>query len=56
MNGMLDGSDGQMPAIGDSVADDFGYICLDRGKRKLVNVVDGSKHNAETSHVQHFKQ
>ena len=22
------------------VADDFGYICLDKGKRKLVNVVD----------------
>ena len=38
------------------VADDFGYVCLDKGKRKLVNVVEGSKHNAETSHVQHFKQ
>ena len=24
-----------------SVADDFGYVCLDKGKRKLVNVVDG---------------
>ena len=23
-----------------SVVDDFGYICLDKGKRKLVNVVD----------------
>ena len=23
------------------VADDFGYVCLDKGKRKLVNVVDG---------------
>ena len=22
------------------VADDFGYVCLDKGKRKLVNVVD----------------
>ena len=22
------------------VVDDFGYICLDKGKRKLVNVVD----------------
>ena len=38
------------------VADDFGYVCLDKGKRELVNVVDSSKHNAETSHVQHFKQ
>ena len=25
----------------DTVADDFGYVCLDKGKRKLVNVVDG---------------
>ena len=23
------------------VADDFGYVCLDKGKRKLVNIVDG---------------
>ena len=23
------------------VADDFGYVCLDKGKRKLVNVIDG---------------
>ena len=23
-----------------SVADDFGYVCLDKGKRELVNVVD----------------
>ena len=23
------------------VADDFGYKCLDKGKRKLVNVIDG---------------
>ena len=23
------------------VADDFGYVCLDKGKRMLVNVVDG---------------
>ena len=23
-----------------AVADDFGYVCLDKGKRKLVNVVD----------------
>ena len=38
------------------VVDDFGYVCLDKGKRKLVNVVEGSKHNAETSHAQHFKQ
>ena len=22
------------------VADDFGYVCLDKGKRELVNVVD----------------
>ena len=35
-----------------AVADDFGYICLDKGKRKLVNVIDTSKHNAETSHAQ----
>ena len=26
-----------------SVADDFGYVCLDKGKRKLVNVVDTSQ-------------
>ena len=39
-----------------SVADDFGYVCLDKGKRELVNVVDDSKHNTETSHVQHPKQ
>ena len=38
------------------VVDDFGYVCLDKGKRKLVNVIEGSKHNAETSHAQHFKQ
>ena len=38
------------------VADDFGYVCLDKGKRKLVNIVEGSKHNTETSHAQHFKQ
>ena len=38
------------------VADDFGYVCLDKGKRELVNVVDGSKHNAETSHAQRLKQ
>ena len=23
------------------VADDFGYVCLDKGKRELVNIVDG---------------
>ena len=23
------------------VADDFGYVCLDKGKRRLVNVVEG---------------
>ena len=23
------------------VVDDFGYICLDKGKRESVNVVDG---------------
>ena len=39
-----------------SVVDDFGYVCLDKGKRRLVNVVEVSKHNAETSHVQHPKQ
>ena len=39
-----------------SVADDFGYVCLDKGKERLVNVVEDSKHNAETSHTQHFKQ
>ena len=38
------------------VADDFGYVCLDKGKRRLVNVVEGSKHNAETSHAQRPKQ
>ena len=38
------------------VADDFGYICLDKGKRELVNVVEIPKHNAETSHVQRPKQ
>ena len=38
------------------VVDDFSYICLDKGKRKLVYVIDGSKHNAETSHMQHPKQ
>ena len=38
------------------VADDFGYVCLDKGKIRLVNVVDGSKHNAETSHAQRPKQ
>ena len=38
------------------VADDFGYVCLDKGKRELVNVVDDSKHNAETSHAQCLKQ
>ena len=38
------------------VADDFGYVCLDKGKRELVNVIDGSKHNAEKSHTQHPKQ
>ena len=38
------------------VADDFSYVCLDKGKRKLVNVVDNSKHNAETSHTQRPKQ
>ena len=38
------------------VADDFGYICLDKGKRELVNVVEVSKHNAETSHAQRLKQ
>ena len=38
------------------VADDFGYVCLDKGKRELVNVVDSSKHNAETSHAQRLKQ
>ena len=38
------------------VADDFGYVCLDKGKRELVNVVDDSKHNAETSHMQRPKQ
>ena len=45
-------SSGHKPAV----ADDFGYVCLDKGKRKLVNVVDNSKHNAETSHAQHLKQ
>ena len=44
---------GEDPLI---VADDFGYVCLDKGKRKLVNVVDNSKHNAETSHAQRLKQ
>ena len=39
-----------------NVADDFGYICLDKGGRELVNVVDSSKHNAETSHAQRLKQ
>ena len=39
-----------------NVADDFGYIGLDKGKRKLVNVVEGSKHNVETSHAQRPKQ
>ena len=34
-----------------TVADDFSYICLDKGKRELVNVFEVSKHNAETSHV-----
>ena len=38
------------------VADDFGYGCLDKGKRESVNVVDDSKHNAETSHTQRPKQ
>ena len=38
------------------VADDFGYVCLDKGKRELVNVIDTSKHNAETSHAQRLKQ
>ena len=38
------------------VADDFDYVCLDKGKERLVNVVEDSKPNAETSHVQHFKQ
>ena len=38
------------------VADDFGYVCLDKGKRELVNVVDNSKHNAETSHAQRLRQ
>ena len=38
------------------VADDFGYVCLDKGKRELVNVVEDSKHNAETSHAQRPKQ
>ena len=38
------------------VVDDFGYICLDKGKRELVNIVDGSKHNTETSHMQCPKQ
>ena len=38
------------------VADNFGYVCLDRGKRESVNVIDNSKHNAETSHVQRLKQ
>ena len=38
------------------VADDFSYVCLDKGKRELVNVVDNSKHNAETSHAQRLKQ
>ena len=38
------------------VVDDFGYVCLDKGKRKLVNVIDGSKHNMETSHAQCPKQ
>ena len=33
------------------VADDFGYVCLDKGKRKSVNVVEVSKHNTETSHA-----
>ena len=40
----------------DFVADDFGYVCLDKGKRELVNVVDTSKHNAETSHAQRLRQ
>ena len=39
-----------------NVADDFGYVCLDKGKRELVNVVDTSKHNAETSHAQRLRQ
>ena len=39
-----------------TVADDFGYVCLDKGKRELVNVVDTSKHNAETSHAQRLRQ
>ena len=38
------------------VADDFGYVCLDKGKKELVNVVDTSKHNAETSHAQRLRQ
>ena len=38
------------------VVDDFGYVCLDKGKRELVNVVDNSKHNVETSHAQRLKQ
>ena len=38
------------------VADDFGYVCLDKGKRESVNVVDTSKHNAETSHAQRLRQ
>ena len=39
-----------------NVADDFGYVCLDKGNKRLVNVVDNSKHNAETSHAQRPKQ
>ena len=38
------------------VADDFGYVCLDKGKRELVNVIEDSKHNVETSHTQCPKQ
>ena len=38
------------------VADDFGYVYLDKGKERLVNVVEVSKHNAETSHAQRPKQ
>ena len=38
------------------VADDFGYVCLDKGKRELVNIVEVSKHNVETSHAQCPKQ
>ena len=39
-----------------NVADDFGYVCLDKGKRELVNVVEIPKHNVETSHAQRPKQ